>query len=148
MNATSQAVTPELASKIAHLAVLFRAAFPDSQVDLSPWLTDAKTQSQLDPHSIDLSFYPPRRDGGLTCQCVFIQVHFSDNLLQSTCQLSMIKAHGYICTEQQWQFSTQDWAFTGLSTPKFEHQERFNRLIGQIFELFRHPDQVNNVSTS
>ncbi|NER85209.1 MAG: hypothetical protein F6K42_38045 [Leptolyngbya sp. SIO1D8] len=62
MNATSQAITPELSIKIAHLAVLFRAQFPDSQIDLNPWLTDSKTQSQLDPYSIDLSFYLPKHN--------------------------------------------------------------------------------------
>ena len=70
MNATSQAITPELASKIAHLAFLFRAEFSGSTVDLSPWLTDEQTQSQLDPHSIDLSFYLPQNLRVLACQCV------------------------------------------------------------------------------
>ncbi len=59
MNAESQAITLEITSKIAYLAVLFRAEFPRVEADLQPWLTDAYTQDQLDPHSIDLSFFFP-----------------------------------------------------------------------------------------
>ncbi|NEQ83285.1 MAG: hypothetical protein F6K26_24675 [Moorea sp. SIO2I5] len=143
MNATSQAITPELATKIAHLAVLLRAEFSGSTVDLSPWLTDEKTQYQLDPHSIDLSFYLPRDIEVLACECILMQVHFSESLLLPTCQLRTVEACAYICTEQQWQFSTEDWRFVGLSTPNIEDQARFNQLIDRIFELFKHPNQVN-----
>ena len=143
MNASSQAITPELTSKIAHLAVLFRAEFPDSRVDLSPWLTDPKTQCQLDPYSIDLSFYLPRHNNVLACRCVLMQVHFSKDLLLPTCQLKAIRASGYHCTERQWQFSTADWAFEGIFIPEIEHQERFNCLINRIFKLFKHPNQVD-----
>ncbi|MEO1297301.1 MAG: hypothetical protein AAFW75_16240 [Cyanobacteria bacterium J06636_16] len=143
MNAASQAVTPELASKIAHLAVLFRAEYPDSQIDLSPWLTDAKTQSQLDPYSIDLSFYVPQWNRALACRCVLMQVSFSEDLLLPTSRLIIIQASGYHCTQRQWQFSTQDWAFAGLSIPTSAHQERFRYVISRIFEFFQYPNQVN-----
>ncbi|NER04640.1 MAG: hypothetical protein F6K17_19510 [Okeania sp. SIO3C4] len=143
MNATSQAITPKLASKIAHLAFLFRSEFSGSTVDLSPWLTDEETQSQLDPHSIDMSFYLPKHLGVLACQCVLIQVHFSENLLLPTSQLRTVHACGYMFTEQQWQFSTENWTFVGLATPKIEHQVQFKNLINRIFELFKHPNQVN-----
>lgn len=143
MNAISQAITPELSIKIAHLAVLFRAEFPDSQIDLSPWLTDSKTQSQLDPYSIDLSFYLPKGCSVLACHCVFMQAHFSEDLLQPTCRLNTIQAVGYRCTERQWQFSTEDWTFVGLSIPENEHQERFKHLIHRILEFFQYPNQVN-----
>ena len=143
MNATSQAITPELASKIAHLAVLFRSEFSGSTVDLSPWLPDETTQCQLDPHSIDLSFHLPRHIGLLACNCVLMQVHFSEGLSLPTCQLRTIEACGYIRTEQQWQFSTEDWTFVGLLTPKIEYQAQFKNLIDRIFELFKHPNQVN-----
>ena len=142
MNVTSHAITPELASKIAHLAFLFRSEFSGSTVDLSPWLTDEETQSQLDPDSIDLSFYLPKYGGALACQCVLMQVHFSEDLLLPTCQLQTVHACGYMLTEQQWQFSTEDWTFVGLSTPNIEHQVQFKNLIHHIFELFKHPNQV------
>ena len=143
MNAVSQAITPELASKIAHLVVLFRAEYPDSQTDLSPWLTDAKTQSQLDPYSIDLSFYLTHQRGGLACQCVFMQVRFSEDLLLPTSRLTVVQASGYICTRRQWQFSTEDWMFRGLSVPTSEYQERFKHVINHIFEIFEYPSQVD-----
>ena len=77
----SQALTPELASKIDYLAVLFRAEFCDARVDLNPWLIDAETQRQLDPHSIDLSFHFSRGNVGLACACVLMQIRFSERLL-------------------------------------------------------------------
>lgn len=143
MNAVSQAITPELTSKIAHIAVLFRAEFPDSQIDLSPWLTDQKTQDQLDPYSIDLSFYLPPGNWLLACHCVFMQVHFSEALLLPTCQLSGILATGYKCTEPQWQFSTEDRVFAGLSVPVWESQEQFKRVVDGITKLFEHLTQAD-----
>ncbi|MEO0986525.1 MAG: hypothetical protein AAFY20_13360 [Cyanobacteria bacterium J06639_14] len=143
MNAVSQAITPDLTIKIANLAVLFRAEFPDVQIDLSPWLTDAKTQDQLNPYSIDLSFFLPEHGDILACQCVLMQVHFSDDLLQPTCRLSTIQVDGYNCTQRQWQFSTEDWTFAGVSVPDNDHQKRFKYLINRILELFQYPNQVN-----
>ncbi|MCL2934852.1 MAG: hypothetical protein MGG11_22160 [Trichodesmium sp. MAG_R03] len=143
MNATSQAITPELASKIAHLAFLFRSEFSGSTVDLSPWLTDEQTQSQLDPYSIDMSFYLPKHLKVLACQYVLMQVHFSEYLFLPTCQLQTIDVCGYMFTKQQWQFSTEDWTFVGLSTPKIKCQVQFKNLINHIFQLFKHPNQVN-----
>ncbi|MEM6611987.1 MAG: hypothetical protein AAF652_06990 [Cyanobacteria bacterium P01_C01_bin.72] len=145
MNASSQAITPKLASRIAHLAVLFRTEFSNATVDLSPWLTDAETQSQLDPNSIDLSFYFPKHTEILACQCVFLQVYFSEDLLRPNCQLREIQAYGYsglIHPEQQWQFSTEDWTFIGSSIPETEHQERFKSLVGNTFSLFKHTNQI------
>ena len=142
MNAASHAVTLGLTSKIAHLAVLFRAAFVDVRVDLSPWLTDTATQRQLDPNSIDLSFYFSKRHLGLECRCVLLQVQFSEGLLQPTCYLTHIEASGYDYTEPQWQFSTVEDRFTGIYPPSPEYQGRFKQVIRQIFELFEHPNQA------
>lgn len=143
MNAVSHAITLELTSKIAHLAILFRAEFPNATVDLSPWLTDQGTQSYLDPNSIDLSFFFPKRNIGLECQCVLMLVHFSEELLLPTCQLSTIEASGFDQQQQQWQFSTADGEFTGLILPSREHQCRFKHLVNRIFELFQCPNRVN-----
>ncbi|MEM6592786.1 MAG: hypothetical protein AAGF66_13010 [Cyanobacteria bacterium P01_H01_bin.119] len=146
MNASSQAITPELASKIAYLAVLFRTAFPGSTVDLTPWLSDAETQCQLESCSIDLSFYLPQKVELLACRCILMQVHFSEDLLAANCQIETVQAYGYsgqIYPEEQWQFSTTDWAFAGPSLPRGEHQERFKSLVNSIFRLFEHTNQVN-----
>ncbi|MEM1280433.1 MAG: hypothetical protein AAGG53_10540 [Cyanobacteria bacterium P01_H01_bin.152] len=146
MNAASQAVTVELTSKIAHLAVLFRAEFSDVQVDLSPWLTDTKTQRQLDPHSIDLSFFFPKYHVGLACSCILLQVRFSEGLLQPTCQLTHIEANGYNHVEPQWAFSTASGCFTGDCLPLTEYQARFRTLASRIFQLFKYPNQVRTQS--
>ena len=146
MNAASQALTPELASKIAYLAVLFRAEFCDARVDLSPWLTDAETQGQLDPYSIDLSFHLSRGNVGLACGCVLMQIHFSEGLLQPTCQLRAVEAHGYHRTQQQWQFLTVSRGFEGKCLPEQEYEARFRKLIHQIVKLFEFPNQVTTTS--
>ena len=142
MNATSHAVTLGLTSKIAHLAVLVRAAFADVRVDLSPWLTDTDTQRQLDPHSIDLSFYFPKRHVGLECRCILLQVRFSEGLLCPGCQLIHIEASGYDHTDSQWMFSTKTAQFSGPCPPSPECQARFRQMAAQIFQLFKHPNRV------
>jgi len=143
MNAAHQALTPELASKIAHLAVLFRAEFYDSQVDLSPWLMDEATQKQMDPYSIDLSFYFLRLHVGLACGCVLMQIQFSEDLLKPTCRLVAIEANSYHYGALQWQFSSASQEFSGKCLPDRECQARFNRLVNHMAQLFERPNQVN-----
>jgi len=146
MNAASHAITVDLTSKIAHLAVLIRATFVDVQVDLSPWLTDTKTQRQLDPHSIDLSFYFPKRHVGMECRCILLQVGFSEGLLQPYCQLTHIEANGYDHTDLQWMFSTRKGRFSGPCPPNPKYQTRFQEMVNQIFQLFGQPNQVRMYS--
>lgn len=142
MNAAHQALTPELASKIAHLAVLFRAEFSDVQVDFSPWLMDKATQSQVDPDSIDLSFYFLRLHVGLTCDCVLMQLQFSEVLLKPTCRLVAIEANSYSYGDLQWNFSSASEEFSGTCLPDQECQARFKRLVNHMTQLFEHPNQV------
>ncbi|MGD1904125.1 MAG: hypothetical protein ACFB9N_18015 [Geitlerinemataceae cyanobacterium] len=142
MNAIDRAVTPGLASKIARLAVFFRAEFPGSTVDFSPWVPGDETLSQVDPYSIDLSFRLPRGYTALQCQYVLMQVHFSGNLLGPSCTLQEITASGYMYTAQRWEFSTIDRQFEGLAAPKDSAQVQFQELTDRIFELFEHPNRV------
>ncbi|MEM1311409.1 MAG: hypothetical protein AAF827_22900 [Cyanobacteria bacterium P01_D01_bin.6] len=146
MNAASHAITVNLTSKIAQLAVLFRAEFADVRVDLNPWLTDTQTQRQLDPHSIDLSFFFSRKHCGLACNCIFLQVRFSEGLLQPTCHLTHIEANGYQNVEEQWAFSTASGYFTGACTPIEEYQARLRNIMSKIFQLFEYPNQVKTRS--
>lgn len=146
MNAASHAITVALTSKIAHLAVLIRATFADVQVDLSPWLMDTKTQRQLDPYSIDLSFYFPKRHIGMECRCILLEVCFSEGLLQSHCNLTHIEAKGYDYTDLQWMFSTRKGGFSGACPPNQESQIRFQEMINQIFQLFERPNQTKTYS--
>lgn len=146
MNATNHAVTVALTSKIAHLAVLIRATFADVRVDLKPWLTDTATQRQLDPHSIDLSFYFPKRHGGMACRCVLLQVRFSEGLLQPGCCLTHVQANGYDHADPQWMFSTVDGQFSGSCPPDQDYQIRFQQMVSQIFHLFESPNQVKTFS--
>jgi len=148
MNAASHAITVELTSKIAQLAVLFRAEFAEVMVDLNPWLTDAKTQQQLDPHSIDLSFFFPKHHIGLACNCILLKVRFSEGLLQPTCQLTHVEADGYQHVDPQWAFSTASNQFTGNCVPIVEYQVRLRNVIDQTFRLFEYPNQTRSSSDS
>ena len=146
MNAASQAITFELASKIAYLAVLFRTEFCNAQVDWNPWLTDTETQRQLDPYSIDLSFHFSKKNAGLVCGCVLMQVQFSEEVLLSTCRLLDVEARGYNFAELQWEFSTASGRFSGNCLPDQEYQSRFRKLVGQIIKLFERPNQAKTNS--
>ncbi|MEM6423832.1 MAG: hypothetical protein AAF728_01520 [Cyanobacteria bacterium P01_D01_bin.128] len=137
MNAASQAITIELTQKIAHLAVLVRAEFPDTQVDLNPWLRDSKTQQQLDRYSIDLSFHLPRHADALACTCILMEVKFSEGLLCPGCRLSGINAWGFDRQQQQWQFSSAEQVFSGFSIPQYLAQARFIRLTERIARIFK-----------
>jgi hypothetical protein len=141
MNAVTQAGSFELASKIAHLAVLFRAEFPNAEVDLRPWLTDPETQCQLDPRSIDISFHFPMSHSGLGCRCVLVLVYFSDDLAMPGCTLSRIEAGGFDQGEKQWEFSSETNQFAGPCQPVSDYQDRFRYLVKRLKCLFRSLNQ-------
>ncbi|MEM9447496.1 MAG: hypothetical protein AAGA75_03050 [Cyanobacteria bacterium P01_E01_bin.6] len=142
MNAVSHATTLGLTSKIAHLAILFRAEFPNATADLSPWLSDEQTQRLLNPNSIDLCFHFPQPHIQMNCSSVLILTHFSQELTLSSCELNMVEASGFNGTVQQWQFSTADGEFAGNSPPQKELQERFRKMVSHIFELFQRPNYL------
>ena len=136
MNATTHAVTFELTRKIAQLGVLFRAEFPGAEVDLNPWLTDTDTQCWIYPHSIDLSFYFPQQHQGLQCNCILLEVKFSQELIDPDCQLNEIKAHGFSYGQLQWSFDSHRGDFMGEFAPDFGYQGIFIGFVAKVFQLF------------
>ncbi|MEM6444990.1 MAG: hypothetical protein AAFY57_09505 [Cyanobacteria bacterium J06642_2] len=147
MNAVTQAITIELATKIAGLAALFRSEFPDVSIDLSPWLCEPQTQAQLDPYSIDMSFFFSSYCIGMSCYCVLMQVHFSESLQQPTCKLCKIEAHAFDRRRlKRWQFSSEHDRFEGLFPPDLDYQERFRHAIERVTNLFGQPERINSGS--
>ncbi|MEM7062559.1 MAG: hypothetical protein AAF572_05275 [Cyanobacteria bacterium P01_B01_bin.77] len=144
MNASSQAISIGLTRKIANVAVMFRAEFPSAIPDLSPWLTDDITKQQVKPSSIDLSFSLPYSADLLNCNCILLQILFSDMLLEPTCRLVGLEASGHNRQGQCWTFSTAaDWQFAGTNPPQDENQQRFIRLLQQVFTLFSYPTALS-----
>lgn len=66
MNASIQALSISLVSKIAHIPVIIQTEFPSAVVDFSPWLTDETTQQKFDPTSIDLGLTSMTPMGGFS----------------------------------------------------------------------------------
>ena len=140
MNATDQAQTPELASKIASLVTLFREEFPDAYPDLSPWLLDDMTQSLLDPHSIDVSFQFPGWHPTCRGHCVLMQVRYADQPQSPDATVLGIEAMGYSYETRQWHLSTiGDWCFEGSTPPTLAAQEKIKRFCRGVFQLLHHP---------
>ncbi|AFY38622.1 hypothetical protein Lepto7376_2337 [[Leptolyngbya] sp. PCC 7376] len=145
MNAVSQSFTLKLTSKIAYLGVLFRAEFLGTHVDLRPWLEDRKTQSHLDPNSIDLSFHSFHQSTGLNVNCVLMQLKFSTDLREPTCRLSRIDANGFERGDEKWQFSTNTDEFLGISPPTLEAQMHFMKIVNHALLLFKDPHKEDSL---
>jgi hypothetical protein len=74
VNAAEQANNFSLASRIATTASLFRVAFPDAKIDLTPWRNDAATREFVDPDSIDLGFHFPGWSPRLQGRSILVQI--------------------------------------------------------------------------
>ena len=144
MNAAKQAQSIELISKIASLGVIFRTEFLQASPDFNPWLSDSKTQSTIDPNSIDISFSFPKQYCAFHRQCILIQIRFSEALLAPNCRIIGIEASGYNHQGKQWHFSTiGNWQFEGVNQPISFCQEKLRRFAKQVFILFKSPIHLN-----
>lgn len=140
MNVSRQRFSVELLSLVAQVAVLFRAEFTGAIPDFKPWLTDAETEAQADPTSVDMSFGLSRSHTQLANCCILMQVKFSDRLQASNCRLSEIELTGYDCKGQRWQFTTaSDWQFRGEQVPSLVDQQKLQHVCRQILALFSYP---------
>ncbi|MGL5082638.1 MAG: hypothetical protein ACRC8A_14220 [Microcoleaceae cyanobacterium] len=137
MNASEQANTLELASKIASVVNLFKAQFPDVRVDLKPWMNDPDTRELIDPDSIDIGFNFPGRNRALQSRCILIQIRFYQDPIEGDRRVIGVEAAGYDHQGQQWKVSTVDnWGFTGQNQPAPEAVEKLKLCCRQIFDLF------------
>lgn len=145
MNASAQALSVGVVSKIANISNIFQAQYPATLVDFSPWVIDEKTQKEFDPNSLDLSFSFPRWETGLNCGCVLMQIYFFGELQSSKRILNKIKLTGHDYRGQNWRFSTHaDWKFSGLCVPSSTDQQKLKLLVSELHILFGAP--VSSIS--
>ncbi|MEM6352406.1 MAG: hypothetical protein AAF766_16745 [Cyanobacteria bacterium P01_D01_bin.14] len=143
MNASRQRFSADLLSLVAQIAVLFRAEFAGAVPDFNPWLTDAETEAQADPTSVDISFALPRSCTHFASYCILMRVKFSDRLRAIDCRLSTIELTGYDYKGQRWQFTTaHDWQFKGEQLPTVIDQQKLYHICRQIFSLFSYPARL------
>jgi hypothetical protein len=132
MNATEQAKSIEVATKIAAIASLFKRQFPVVKVDLSPWANDACTRELVDPNSIDISFNFPGVNKNITSRCILLQIRFHED------KLIGIESSGFGYQGKQWTLSTIDnWEFSGDFPPSDLFAVKLKQIYRDIFELFQ-----------
>lgn len=131
MNATEQAKSIELVTKIAAIASLFKQQFSLAKVDLSPWANDSCTRELVDPESIDISFNFPGVNKNITSRSVLLQIRFHEG------KLIGIESSGFGYQGKQWNHSTVDnWEFVGDFPPSAVFAAKLKQVYLKIFELF------------
>ncbi|MEL6470856.1 MAG: hypothetical protein AAFQ74_14095 [Cyanobacteria bacterium J06623_4] len=140
MNASEQALSIALVSKIACISTIIRAEIPAAVVDLSPWLTDCKTQQTFDPMSLDFGVSFSSSQPNLRCSCILLQVVFSEKLKRNAFKLKGIEATGHDYCGQYWRFSSLEGCqFSGMHIPTEDSQQSLRQLFSQIHVLFGYP---------
>ena len=140
MNASAQALSIDMMSKIACIPVLFRTEFPQARADLSPWAMDEETQQQTDPDSLDFGFSFPGWHRQLGCGCILLQIHLVRGDRDSGSCLCGISASGHGIQEQFWQVSgITDWQFGGKQVPSESCQQQLREIFRQVGEIFNYP---------
>lgn len=137
MNASAQALSISIVSKIANVSTIVQSQFPSVIVDFSPWVLNEKKQEQFDPDSIDMAFSFPTWQPPLGCGCMLLQIYFSGEIESSELTLRRIKLTGHDYRGQHWRFSTQaNWQFSGAYLPSIEGQQQLKSVVGQLHTLF------------
>ena len=137
MNAAEQARNIEVASKIAAVVNLFKSEFPDTKVDLKPWMNDEDTRELVDPDSIDIGFHFPGRSRLLQSRSILIQIRFYQDPVEGSRRAIGVEVAGYDHTGQQWRFSTvENWSFLGQTEPAAESGQKLKDFCREIFGLF------------
>lgn len=130
MNATEQARSLEVASKIAAVVNLFKAEFPDAASDLKPWRNDPDTRELVDPDSIDIGFHLPGWSRKFQSRSILVQIRFSEQ------QAIGIQIEGFDHRGQSWRLSTVDqWQFAG-DQPTAEIREKLKQFCRQVLQIF------------
>ncbi len=138
MNAAEQAKGLELATKIAAVVTLFKAAFPDARVDLKPWANDANTQEWVDPDSIDIAFHFPGWSRLFQSRSILVQIRFFEDPLTGDRRVIGLEVAGFTqLLGEQWRLSTiENWEFVGETQPKDTIKDSLRKFCRQVFEVF------------
>ncbi|MGB3496016.1 MAG: hypothetical protein WBA57_25025 [Elainellaceae cyanobacterium] len=137
MNASEQAKSVDLASKIAAIVSHFRAEFPDARADLKPWANDQDTRELVDPHSIDIGFHLPGFSRRFQSRSILVQIRFHADPLGQSRRAIGTEIVGFDHRGKQWRLSTiVDWQVEGENTPQPDIQEKLRRFCRTIYDLF------------
>lgn len=144
MNASAQALSISVVSKIANVSMIVQTQFPSVLVDFSPWVLDEQTQKQLDADSIDIAFSFPAWQPHLSCGCILLQVYFAGNIQSPTRTLRRIKLTGHDWRGQNWRFSARAnhqflGTFLGPYVPSDKGQQQLKVIVSQLLTLFGCP---------
>lgn len=141
MNASEQAKTLDITSKIAATVNLFKATFPDAKADLKPWKNDYDTLSTVDPDSIDIGFHFPGWSRRLQSRSLLVQIRFYHDTIEQQHKLIGIEVLGFNHQGQVWKLSTiADWELEGSYPPVPEIAAKLKSFCRQVFELFELAD--------
>jgi len=137
MNASEQATTLELASKIAAVVNLFKFAFPDARADLEPWMNEPETQDLIDPDSIDIGFHFPGQSRSFRSRSVLVQIRLHQDPVTQAQRAIGVEILGFDHRGEQWRLPTVgNWQFLGQTKPVSEVCDLLKQFCHQIFELF------------
>lgn len=137
MNASEQAKSLNIASKIATIVNLFKSEFPDAKADLQPWSKDADTQSLVDPDSIDIGFHFPGWSPRLQSRSILVQIRFYQETVTDEFKLIGLETVGFNHQGQAWRLSTiANWQLEGSYLPVPEITNKLKNFSRQVFLLF------------
>jgi hypothetical protein len=137
VNASEQAKSLDITTKIATVVNIFKSQFPDAKADLNPWRNDPDTQNFLDPDSIDIGFHFPGWSRRSQCRSILVQIRFHQDPFDLQSRLIGIESAGFSHTGQAWRLSTiNNWEFSGDSIPSPDVGEKLRNFCRQVFELF------------
>jgi hypothetical protein len=137
VNAAEQAISLELASKIAAVVNRFKLAFPHARADLKPWMNDPETQELVDPDSIDIGFHFPGVSRSLQSRSILLQIRFHEDPIAGERRAIGAEMAGFDHRGKQWWLSTiKNWAFEGNSLPDTEMGHQLKAFLREALDLF------------
>ncbi len=137
MNAAEQAISLELASKIATVVNLFKSEFPHVRADLKPWVNDPDTREWVDPDSIDIGFHFPGVSRLMKSRSLLLQIRFFEDPLAGNRRAIGAELAGFDHRGKQWWLSTvESWTFEGSQYPEPETGEQLKAVLRQVLDLF------------
>jgi hypothetical protein len=140
MNAADQARSPELAQAIASAVCLFRTAFPDARVNLTPWRDDPQTRRFDERDNLDFSLHFPGWSPRIEGRSLLVQLRLErspQGAPPGRPRLLGVLIRGLTYDAERWRLTTLgDWQPSGSHRPHPEIVERLQALCRQLFELF------------
>ncbi|WP_265264299.1 hypothetical protein [Spirulina subsalsa] len=137
MNASEQATSLTVASKIAAIVNLFKSQFPDAKADLKPWHSDPDTQEWVDPDSIDIGFHLPGWSPRFQGRSILVQIRFHQDPIEHSYRLIGVETAAFNHQGQAWRLSTVDnWQFVGQALPSPDVADKLKQFCRQVLELW------------